>query len=324
VYKRDFDNLLSKELINSVLLFGDNSFYFDYYCNLYKKRLNAQETLLEHNYEEYNFEQAKNYLSQSSLFGGINLYILRSDKKINKQELNSIIESVKKNPNNYFLYIYEGSSSNAKSLQNSFNEKNSATWVRFFEPKFSEAKELIIQKSKELNIDISPYAITHLANVLNNDMALIDKELEKLSILNETIEAKHIDSLVYSTAPLAIDKMVVSLFKKEDITKTLSKIIELGEDEFSILRSIQRFLQQIFLFSAYIKINGVPNSKEILGYSLPKFIEQERAQIAIRIKSAKLLKIYQELLELEVKLKQSKGDKESLLYGSLIKIRNIL
>ena len=324
MYKRDFDALISKELASSVLLYGDNSFYFDYYINLYKNKLDAKESLLEHIYDEYNFEQAKGYLSQSSLFGGVNLYILRTDKKLPKKELTALLDSVKKNSSNYFLYIYEGSSSNARSLQSSFSTKNSAIWVRFFEPSVTEAKELINAKAKMLNINISPYAITHLATILNNNMALIDKELEKLAILDKEIEARDIDELVYSTAPLALDKMIISLFNKQDITTTLSKIIELGVDEFAILRAIQRFLQQIFLFSAYIKMHGAANSKEILGYALPKFIEKERAQLAVRIKSAKLLKIYQELLELEVKLKQSKGDKESLLYGSLVKIRNML
>jgi DNA polymerase-3 subunit delta len=324
VYKRDFDNLLSKKLPNIVLLYGENRYFLDYYVNFYKNKLYAKETLLEHNFEEYNYEQAKGYLSQSSLFGGVNLYILRTDKKLAKKELESLLATIKKNPTNYFLYIYEGSSSNARSLQSSFSEKNGAVWVRFFEPKANEAIDLIKSRAKELNINITPYGVTHLANVLNYDMALIDKELEKLSILQEPIEASHIDELVYSTAPLAVEKMIISLFQKEDITKNLSKIMELGEDEFSILRAIQRFLQQLFLFSAYIKIHGAPNSKEILGYALPKFIEQERANLAIRIKPAKLLKIYQELLELELKIKQSKGDKESLLYGSLVKIRTFL
>jgi DNA polymerase-3 subunit delta len=146
-----------------------------------------------------------------------------------------------------------------------------------------------------------------------------------LAILDTPIEIAQIDSLVYSTAPLGVEKMIISLFKKEDFIKTLEKLIELGEDEFSILRAIQRFVQQLFLFHAYIKLNGKPNSKEILGYQLPKFIEEERASLAVRIKSSKLLKIYQELLETELLMKQSNsGNKEALLYGSLIKIRTIL
>jgi len=325
MYRSEFENVLKDSLPNSVLLYGENSFFFDYYAKLYKERLGAKEELLEHFYDEYSYEQAKAYLSQGSLFGGINLYILRTDKKVPKKELDFLLEAIKKNPDNYFLYIYEGGSSNAKSLQSSFSKKNSAIWVRFFEANLREASEFATKKAQELNLNITPYAINHLINLLNLNMALITKELEKLAILEKPIEAIDIDNLVYSTAPLAVEKMIISLFKKEDITQTINKLIELGEDEFSILRSIQRFLQQLFLFHAYIKLHGAPNSKEILGYQLPKFIEQERAALAVRIKSSKLLKIYQELLEAELKIKQSSAiSKESLLYATLIRVRQIL
>ena len=322
MYRNEFEKLLKTSLPNSVLLYGENSFFFDYYSKYYKERLQAQDDVLEHFYDDYNFEQARSYLSQGSLFGGVNLYILRTDKKVPKKELEALINLSNKNPDNYFLYIYEGGSSNAKTLQTQF--KN-GVWVRFFEPNMKEASEFANKRAKELNLNISPYAINHLISLLNFNMALIDKELEKLSILDEPIDATHIDNLVYSTAPLAVEKMLISLFKKEDITKTLQKLIELGEDEFSILRSLQRFLCQLFLFHTYIKLHGAPNSKEILGYQLPKFIEQERASLSIRIKYSTFLKIYQELIDLELKIKQGSSiNKESLLYGGLIKISKLL
>ena len=325
MYKSEFDKVLKESLPKLVLFYGENSFYLDYYRKFYIKKLNAKEELLEHYYDEYNFEQAKAYLSQGSLFGGENLYILKTDKKLPKKELDTLIELVNKSTNNYFLYIYEGSPSNAKGLQNSFSQKNGAIWVRFFEANIKEAIDFATKRANELNINITPYAINHLVNLLNGNLSLIDKELEKLSILDKEIEAGDIDNLVYSTAPLAVEKMLISLFKKEDIVNTINRLIELGEDEFSILRSVQRFLQQLLMFHIYIKLYGAPNSKEILGYQLPKFIEQERASLAIKIKSSTYLKIYQELLDLEIKIKKSNPvNKESLLYGGLIKIRDLL
>jgi len=236
MYRNELESIIKDKLPNCILLYGDNSFFFDYYTALYKERLDAKEDLLEHFYDEYNFEQAKGYLSQDSLFGGVNLYIVRSAKKIPKKELDYLINAVKKNSNNYFLYIYEGGSSNAKSLQSSFSKKNSAIWVRFFEPNMREASEFATKKAQELGLNITPYAINHLLNVLNLNMALITKELEKLSILQKPIEA--------------------------------------GD---------------------------------------------------IKIKSSKLLKIYQELLEAELKIKTSNSfSKESLLYGTILRIRDIL
>ena len=324
MYRQEFEKLLQSSLPKVVLLYGDNPFFLDYYSNYYKTKLNAKEELLEHFFDEYNYEQAKAYLSQGSLFGGTNLYILRTNKRVNKKELEELIESCNKNPDNYFLYLYEGSASDAKTLVSLFSKKNGAIAVRFFEANMKDAIEFANIKAKELNLNITPYALNYLVNTLNLNLALITKELEKLAILDTTIEVAHIDSLVYSTAPLGVEKMIISLFKKEDITTTLNRLLELGEDVFSILRSIERFVQQLFLFHAYIKLNGKPDSKEILGYQLPRFIEEERASLAIRIKPAKLLKIYQELLELEVEIKQSSGNKEALFFGALAKIRTIL
>ena len=325
MYKREFDAILQKELPRVVLFYGENSFFLDYYSKYYKTKLNAKEELLEHFFDEYNYEQAKSYLSQGSLFGGTNLYILRTNKRINKKELEELIKTCNKNPDNFILYLYEGSSSDAKTLASIFSKKNGAIAVRFFEANQRDAIEFATNLVKELNINITPYALNYLVNLLNLNLALIKKELEKLSILNGQIEIAQIDSLVYSTAPLGIEKMIISLFKKEDITKTLEKLIELGEDEFSLLRAIERFVQQLFLFHAYIKLNGKPNSKEILGYQLPRFIEEERASLAVRIKSSKLLKIYQELLETELIMKNSSSsNKEALLYGCLIRIKDIL
>ena len=324
MYKRDFDTLLNKSLPKCVLLYGDNKFLLDYYIKFYKEKLYAKETLLEQNYDEYNFDKAKGYLSQSSLFGGINLLIVRSDKKIPKKELDKLIELTKQNEFNYFLYIYEGTSSNARSLQSSFSDKKGGIWVRFFEPNFKEAMDFANLKARQLNLNISSYALSHLVNLLNLDMSLIDKEIEKLSILEQEISIKDIDNLVYSTAPLAVESVIISLFNKEDVTQTIHKLTELGEDEFALLRAIQRFLQQLFLFRAYIQLNGSPNSKEILGYALPKKIEEQRASLAIKIKSSTFLKIYQELLDLELNMKTHSSNKESLFYGGLLKIRHLL
>ena len=324
MYKQEFDRILQNSLPQVVLLYGENPFFLDYYSRLYKEKLNVKEELLEHFYDDYNYEQAKAYLSQGSLFGGTNLYILRSNKKPNKKELETLIESCNKNPDNYFLYLYEGSNKDAKPLTTTFSKKNSAIAVRFFEANIRDAQEFTREVVQKLNLNITPYAQNYLINTLNLNLALIAKELEKLSILDTSIEVAHIDSLVYSTAPLGVEKMIISLFKKEDITQTLNKLIDLGEDIFSILRAIQRFVQQLFLFHAYIKLNGKPNSKEILGYSLPKWVEEERASLAVRIKPAKLLKIYQEFLELELDIKQTSGNKDAIFYGALARVRTIL
>jgi len=85
MYQREFEQRLGRELPRAVLLFGDNDYMIDYYTDHYRSKLDAKESLLALYHDEYSFEQAKGYLSQSSLFGGINLLIIRRAKKIPKK-----------------------------------------------------------------------------------------------------------------------------------------------------------------------------------------------------------------------------------------------
>jgi len=75
MYQREFDQKLKQSFPKAVLLYGDNDYLIDYYIDLYKTKLDAKESMLTLYYEEWNFEQAKNYLSQTSLFGGTNLVV---------------------------------------------------------------------------------------------------------------------------------------------------------------------------------------------------------------------------------------------------------
>jgi DNA polymerase-3 subunit delta len=325
MYQREFENLLHTTLPRAMLFFGDNEYQIANYLQHYINITSASDSMLTLYFDEYNFEQAKSYLSESSLFGGINLLIIKRDKKIAKKELDTLIDLVGKNSDNFLLFHYQGTASNAKTLQNSFSPKRGANWVRTFEPNKRESIELLQKKAIKLGIEIDHYALQHLLLVLNNNIALCANELNKLAILEGEITAKDIDRLVYSTAPLAIEQLLIELFEKKPIVETITKLLELGEDEFSILRSTQFFVNQIFLFHAYMKLNGHIDSKAILGYKLPKPIEDKKANLALRIKGATLLKIFEYLLNFELELKRASGtNREVLLYGAFIKLQSYL
>ncbi len=105
----------------------------------------------------------------------------------------------------------------------------------------------------------------------------------------------------------------------------IGTLLELGEDETLLLRETQKFVNEIFLFNAYIKLHGRPDSKEILGYKLPPKIEEQKAQLAMRVKPAALLNITEHLLKSELEMKRPGGiNKETLLYGTFIKMQQYL
>ncbi|SFV63776.1 FIG00469794: hypothetical protein [hydrothermal vent metagenome] len=325
MYQREFENLLRKTPPRAMLFYGENNYLISAYIQHYINITSTADSLLTLYFEEYSFDKAKAYLSQNSLFGGTNLLVIKRDKKIPKKELDFLIMLVAKNPDNFLLFNYQGKASDAKSLQASFSPKKGANWLRLFEPNMRESINILYKKSQALGIDIDHYALQHLMLLLNNNLTLCANELNKLAILDGKITSKDIDKLVYSTAPLAIEELLIDLFEKRPIVNTLSRLLELGEDEFSVLRSTQFFLNQIFLFNAYMKLNGYIDSKAILGYKLPKHIENQKANLANRIKSSTLLKIFEHILEVELQIKSAtSANRELLLYGAFIKIQSFL
>ncbi|EIF50253.1 DNA polymerase III subunit delta [Sulfurovum sp. AR] len=325
MYQREFDQKLKQAFPKAVLFYGENDYLVDHYIDTYIKKTDAKESMLTLYHDEWDFEQAKNFLSQTSLFGGTNLVVVKHDKKIPKKELDILIELANKSEDNYFLYGYAGATKDAKSMQAAFSEKKGGVWVRFFEPNIRDGIAMLQQKAQQIQLDIDHYALQHLMLILNNNLALCANELDKLAILGMKVTSKDIDRLVYSTAPLATEQLLIDLFNKKPITATITKLLELGEDEASLLRSTQYFVNQIFLFHAYIKLHGHVDSAAILGYKLPKQIEEQKAQLALRVKSAALLKIFEHLLESEILIKKAPGtQKEVLVYSMLIKLQGYL
>jgi DNA polymerase-3 subunit delta len=325
MYQREFDNLLRNTPPRAMLFYGDNAYLIASYIQHYINITNAADSLLNLYYDEYSFEKAKAYLSQSSLFGGTNLLIVKRDKKIPKKELDILIELVGKNSDNYFLFEYQGKATDAKSLQNAFTPKKGGNWLRLFEPNLRESIDILQKKAQAIGLNIDHYALQHLMLLLNNNLALCANELNKLAILEGEVTSKDIDRLVYSTAPLATEQLLIDLFEKKPIVETMSRLLEIGEDEFSIFRSTQFFVNQIFLFNAYMKLHGHIDSKAILGYKLPKNIEEQKASLALRVKSPAILKIFEHLLEVELQMKNTPAtNRELLLYGAFIKLQSYL
>ncbi len=325
MYKRDFDKLLQRgDLPKSLMLYGDNDYYIERAVEEVVQITGAKESMLKLYYDEYDFERAKNYLGQSSLFGDLNLLLVKSDRKIPKKELTHLIELAARNENSYFLYTYGGS--DFKSMTPLFSPKADAQHVRFFQPNLNEAASLLQQRAQSMGIEIDRYAIEHLLNALGLDLAMAVNELNKLALLKGPIGAKEIDEHIFSLVPVAVESFLLSLFSKKPLADLLDQIRHIGEDEFTLFRSIQYFTAQLFLFQLHIKLYGSADSAAILGYRLPKHIEQQRAQLAARIAPESFEKIFDALAEGELAMKTAGGtsQKETLLLSTLIKIKSFL
>jgi DNA polymerase-3 subunit delta len=322
MYRVEFENLLSINPPKAVLFYGENSYQISSYIGWYIK--NVGGNYQKYHFEEYNFQSARGYLSQTSLFGGGNLLILKREKKIPLSELKALLELVARGRNNYFIFEYLGRAGEARSLHGEFS-KNGAVWVRLFKPNIDEVVSILRRETTHMGLDIDHYTLQYLAITLNMDLSLCINELNKLTILGRRVVAEDIDNLVYSTAPLAMEQLLTELFKNRPIDGVLKGLFRTGESEFAILHSTQLFLNQIFLFSSYYQLHGKIDSKAILGYSLPKHIMEARVSIALKMDLNSILKIYELLLESEPLIKRSSPNiREGLLYGVFTKLQSYL
>ncbi len=303
------------------MLYGDSHFFIDYYLKFFSTIPDANVLSLYH--DEYDFNSAKAHLSQGSLFGDQNLLIIKNEKKVPKRELDILLEMVRKNPDNTFLYAYYGD--DMKTSAKAFDKKSGGIEVRMFPPFASEAKSLVMQEAQRLGVQLDGYSANHLIESQNGDLGLAFNELTKLQILGRPISSKDIDTLVYGVGEVKIDQFINHLLAKKDFRNELQHVLESGEDEIRIVTAISSFVTQLYLFYAHIKIHGIADSRAILGYKLPQKIEQERAQQSIKFKQHQYDAILNLLLENELKMKSSGGmDKEALLLATLIKLQSYI
>ncbi|WP_200762384.1 DNA polymerase III subunit delta [Nitrosophilus alvini] len=323
MYKKALDEILQKGIdFKSILLYGESSYYIKKYSDIIADRLSPKEQRMVLYFDEYSFESAKSHLSQASLFADANLLVIKHDKTIPKSELTKLIEICKKNENSFFIYEFYGN--DTKKLPKIFDKKMDAINVRFFKPSFYEAKKEVQEYINRKKIDIDDGSLSHLILLLDNNIELVLKELEKLSLKNLKIGTKEIDDLVYPLTTVNLERFFHELLSKQPIISMLEKIEE-ESNEIQILIGLQNYVQQLFMFQSFVKISGRFDSREVLGYRLPPAIEKERLALALKIKEQSFLKIMALLLETELEIKtKSNIDKKGYLYSSLIKLQAIL
>jgi DNA polymerase-3 subunit delta len=322
VYKNEFDShIRNKTISNSFVLFGESAFLIDMYTKMLTNIDDAN--ILSYYHDEYDFNSAKAHLSQGSLFGDRNILIIKSEKKVPKKELNALLELTHKNPDNVFVYAYYGSDHKSYNNAKSF-AKTKTMNVRFFNPKEYEAQNLLMQIAQEKNVTIDKYTLSHLLKIHNGDIALCANEIEKFRVFDREVSTKDVDALVYGLGEINLDDFIKKLLEKKDFKEDLLNILEHGEDEIRIISALTSYLTQLYMFNIYIRVNGAPNALEILGYPAPKFVVEQKAAQAIKIKPATFYRLHELLLESELKMKSSHVDKSAILLSTLIKLQKTL
>ncbi len=327
MYKQAIDKLLQdNNLPKSIMIYGDCEYLRDIYLQKIATVFGSKEDRLTFYFDEYDFKSAKNFVSQSSLFGNSNVLIIKTEKSIPKKELEYLVKSCSKAQNSYFILEYFGNSAKARDISKVFSKKLSADFVRFFKPNIYEAVNYLLEYAKSISLHIGRYAIEQLYQLQNEDISLSVRELEKLSVLNKEIDEKDIRAYSFGLGMISLDKLMEQFVLKKDIKKLLQEMMEIANNnEVFIINSIENFLTQLFMFHIYIKSHGSFNVLEILGYPLPPQLAKQRAGLSIRIDLLTYQMLFKRLLEIELELKKATHiDKNSYFISSLINLQSYL
>jgi DNA polymerase III subunit delta len=321
MYKKEFDkHLAQNSFANAVILFGESHFFIDRYAQILSQMPDASVLSMYH--DEYDFGTAFAHLSQASLFNDASLLVIKTEKKVPKADLDKLVEACQKNLSNRFIYAYYGS--DHKTCDKSFGAKAGGMSVRFFHPNYNDSIGFIAQKAAELNLQMDRYSINHLLQIHNNDIELASNELEKLALYDTTVTIDLINKLVYGLANVKMDKLLDDILSKNEFKENLSRLLESGMDEIALITSLSSYVTQLYLFNTYIRINGAPDSKAILGYVVPSFVLQAKAAFSLKFKPSQYFSMLDLLLDAQLMMKSGHADKEALLLSTLIKLQKIV
>jgi DNA polymerase-3 subunit delta len=319
MYKAEFDTLLKQnKTFNAYMFFGESTFLVDFYTKMIAQSFAQTEDIQKLYFEDFNLNKAKDILLQSSLFCDSNVLVIKTEKALTKKESVEIIEAVNTNSASKVIIACLGDT-DFREMAKNFDIKQNAVNVRFYNPYPQEALKILQTRADELRLRYeNTNVLMHLLNMHKNSLELAYNDLEKLSLLDESISQKTVDNNCFGFGKINIDDFIVKLLNSKDISNDINYLLEEGANEVYLINQITSFVWQLYMFNSFIKINGYINSSDILGYKLPKNIEDERAKLAIKFQPEDYLNILNYLFEIELKLKSSSNiDNNSFLQTAL-------
>jgi DNA polymerase-3 subunit delta len=188
-------------------------------------------------------------------------------------------------------------------MSKSFTKKVNSCEIVFYPPYENEALSILQKEASSRFVTIDTNALTYLYNMHEKDLTLCVNDLDKLAILNRTIDIDIVNTQCFGMGNINLDNFFIKLFSGVNINNDIYKLLEEGLNEIALLNQTISFIQQLFNINSYLKIYGNLNIKEIWGYNLPKNIASTRVSVAKRYTTKQLLDMLDLFLTIELELK---------------------
>ena len=314
MYKNQFDK--DKHKYDAYMFWGQCDYLVEQYALKTALKLSNGEDIQKIYFDEYNFKDCSNYLSQSSLFSSSNVLLIKIAKKLPKRDIDSLISFTNSNPDSFLILSCIGDS-DFKTMTKSFTKKTNSCDVVFYNPYDNEAIDILATISKKYNLQIDISSLQYLYNMHQKDLSLCVNDLKKLAILDKPVDIATVNIQCFGMGSVNLDDFFIKLFSGKNINNELYLLLEEGMNEIALVNQTTSFIYQLFNINTYLKLYGNLDIKEIWGYPLPKPIAQNRANVAIRYSLAQLSDMLEFFLKIELELKtKTTLDSNSYLQAS--------
>ncbi|AFI03724.1 DNA polymerase III subunit delta [Helicobacter cetorum] len=343
LYRNDLENYLATKLPKALLLYGESDFFIRHYMKKVSALIKEQNPSIEIyaiNSIDYEPDKILSLLEQDSLFGEPSLVILELEsailqkmrKKFKEEDIKLFLKALERHSANRLIIGLYGAKSDEASkykrlsdtLLKAFHQspmKEELTYARFFMPSVSESLGFLQISAQDLQIEINTHLLGALLEIDNNDLSIAHSDLQKFAILKRPINIEDVKELSSCAGDMDLQKLFEALFSRQNVLSVYQYLLKEGIKDLDILRGLERYFYQLFLFFAHIKTTGAVNATEVLGYAPPKTIIENYTKRALRLKELGYKQIF-ELFRLW-HIQSMQGKKElGLLY--LIKIQGYL
>ncbi|RDU70839.1 DNA polymerase III subunit delta [Helicobacter aurati] len=295
------EKMLTTTLPRCILLYGESDFLINYYSQMIQKK--SMSNIVSFYFEEYQHHEIITLLGANSLFGENNIIVVKQYNVLNKTQLQEIFFTLSHNLNNSMIMeLYKSPSISDSEYAKRFRmmsgffkstqQCKEIFEARLYNPLPAEMLQILTQRAKELQLNITHGLLEYLLTIQNHDISMAYNELEKF-VHYATIDKRLIDELSYSLGNVDIESLLNALFdKKANLAIVLHTLYEEGIDNMELLRELHRYFYTLFKLYGHSRKYGNMDCKEALGYQAPAHIFTTWSKRSLKLTTQKYLTLF--------------------------------
>ena len=308
--KINFENLIEKiklkELnFNALLLFGNEGGMIVGLTKIiydYMKQKNNIGEILYLDYKNYKNNSINNFLNSQSLFSKKNFIVIQNTSEKICEELESVELG-----QNVVVINGEGIKSNSK-IKKYFDAHKVFISIPCYELQRREKIKIIDMFIAKNNIVLEKNAYWYLVENINNDYLILEKELEKISIYNNSsLSVANLKMLLIQKNNANFDDLFFNCTNKNApaLLEYTNSFIRSQNDSRKVMENIKKFVKILSLATTN---KNIKNLDILTNTYLPKYLFMKKEafkNILQKISCEKITKITKLIQKTEILLRKN-------------------